>query len=1178
MHHHHPAFPRSDHHQHTDDNEIDTDQHSMTTTTNTDHVEKVETSQQQESEQMLTTAPFPVPLPLPQDDSPQKNEQQQPPPTTSSTSSASKSTIRPRASSRIEFEEEDAYYNDYCSIMDPNHNDEDDTEDGDVSTTTTTPFPAGPAINTMATVAAIAHGTYGPAANYYYETLTHKTNSSYNMNNDSSSNNNPPPNSNSSTAHPALPSHYMNEPSSTQSRRKYNVYDLDAARIRDIDHIEDLADIVTQVENMPKIDGSDVEPLIIPLSRMTSMKRYGEMGADLTERLLLTCLGRLPITIFERYTKKVTYVESTIPHKFSTVLNTRDWLSTSTATITAATTTTSMPTTTSLGTLPATELINNNDNSATTLKMQSTTDTNQNILKNTIAPIRIRSKLSYPTESLYNRAIIAWGNLANGAGLMRAESLFQLQIEEYVRELEFVRYHQMKNRQQEIKNQQDPASNTLPYQGLNPELQLPPEPFAPPPGRRAYKSLIRAWAVSGVKNAAAKSYELLREMEHLSGVQELLQQPRDTSLRPLPPIPPIEMPDIGTYNVVLSVYAKSPVLQHPVVLERVKTIVRRIRDLRVATGNDEYYLDAYSYIALLQCYQKYLRSCKPPLDYVYLDEIYTVIRDIMDEVERRKGLPINYQDQVHAMKRRMDDNKVPEKKQKDLLILFPMSMSWALSVLVEALLKSAPLYRTIFIADDIVMAMTGRINRINTPPSSNDLSNLNHLATSVPVYIPQEICNDLWPQYETLMQVVEGWSRSGIPQANDRIEQLLQVVVADAHYPRIYFVHEAMESWANSAWPFAPYIVENILQRAFEKSTRAHNKPTGQTFAIAIKAWLKSNKPEAPHRAELLLQHLLFLYEVQEDSWYKPREEHLRYVFSNWLNRCKTGELYDGMSGKNLYPAEHCEMMIEWIRKRTWFRRMAEMIYGMAIRAWAIQMLPEIEKEKTIFDIDNAMNAKKKSSSKLRTLPPPNPVAHALRLLNSFAELYIIEGDVLPPYPSNWVLETCCRPQPTLERKVEAYETAIQTFQRCRHNARTYELMVQVIRIQVEQLDDTHRSLIEELFRRCCVEGLVSQDMIVHVVSTARSPETIQRLFGLSYQIAQLIMQQRAVHMSTTTTTVHEKNNRSSNSHRLPLKNFDRLPSSLHITNLPKEWSANVAARNQKSKSDGDIESTGTSY
>ena len=837
--------------------------------------------------------------------------------TTSNTSTATTSRVRPRATSQIEYERDDSYYNDYSDIMmDHFDEEEEEWEEGGLPPPPPPPLTmpplqyGGPAIHTMGAVAAIANGTYASSSNDTTTTLSQSNQIK------------------SSTTTPIT-----NPP-----RRKYNIYDLDGAMINKINNIADIADIVTQVEDVPSLDGNDVEPLIIPLSRITSMKKYGEVGAQLTERLLLTCLGRMPMTVFDRYTKTATYVESTFSNKFSQVLDTKDWIPTATTTLDNGTTTSS-------------------ETNAKTAPMRAPNLSNE-------GPIRIRSKLPYPTATLYNRAIIAWGNLENGAGLMRAESMFQLQIEEYVRELEFVRYHQLKNRQQEEQNRLNPASNTLPFQGLNPELQLPPEPFALPPGRKAYKSLLRAWAVSGDKNAAANTYELLREMEHLSGVQEILQMPRDTSLRPLPPIPPIDMPDLATYNVVLSAYAKANVLQHPIALERVKEIIRRIRDLRDATNNDEYCLDAYTYIALLQTYQKYIRSCKPPLEYWYLDEIYSTINDIHDEIERRKHFPVDVQERrMHLGKRSLDDNKVPDKRQKDLLIFFPMSMSWAYGVLVEALLKSAPLYRTIFIADDIVTAMTGRRNRINTPSTTNDSNNLNHVATAVPINIPYEICTDIWPQYETFMQVVEGWGRSGIPHAEERIEQLVQVVVAHAHYSRIYHLHDEMESWANSVWRFAPYIVENLLHRALEKSTHVRNKPTGQTFAISMKAWLKSNKPDAPYRAELLLQHIMHLYEVQEDSWYQPREVHLRYVLMNWLKFCSTGETYDGIGGKNLYPAEHCAKLVYGIRTRSWFQPMAEMIYGMAIRSWAMQKIPDMEKKDvvSIFDTEHDNSTKVKS-------------------------------------------------------------------------------------------------------------------------------------------------------------------------------------------------------------------------
>jgi hypothetical protein len=865
-----------------------------------------------------------------------------------------------------------------------------------------------------------------------------------------------------------------------QPKLKYSIYDLDAASIREIVDIDAIADIIDQVENMEHIDSNDVGPLIVPLSRITSQRRYGERGALLTQRLLLTCLGRLPINIFDRYTEKATYVESVTPAKFSTVLDTREWIANSTTE----------------------DLAGSDDDGANS-------PTPPSIQRTESSPIRIRSKLSYPTEDLFTRSIIAWGNLGNSTGLRHAESMFQLQVEEYTRELEFVRYHQVKDKQQR-------------QVSLHPELQLPPEPFAAPPGRRAYKSLIRAWAVSGENNAAAKAYELLREMEHLSGIQELLHEPRDTNLRPLPPIPPIEKPDRGTYNLVLSAYTKTFALHQGLIVDRVKKIAQRMRKLHAMTNDDEYILDSYSYIAILQTYGKYVFQCQT-LEYEHLDDIYAILRQIHAEIERRKSLPPDLREKMRAQKRAMDDNPNTANKRRDTSVFFPMSMSWAYGILVDALLKSPPLYRTIFIADDIVVAMTGRNNRINTLPDYTSVNDGANISSPVPIFIPHEICTKTWPQHDTLMRVVEGWSRSGLPLATERIEHLMYVVVADAHYPRIYFLNETMETWCNSAWHFAPFVVENLLQRGLEKTTHVHNKPTGQTFAIAIRAWMKSTKPEAPHRAELLFQHMLHLYEFKEDTWYKPKEMHLRYIITAWLNRSHTGETYDGIGGKALYPAEHVEKFILWIRDREWFKSFAEASYSMAIRVWSVQQLPS------------------STTPSDSMVAPPNPVQRTGLLLNSFADLFVPAGEPIPPYPCNWVLETCSIVQPTKERQVEAYDVAISTFQRCKHNARSFVLMVQVLRAQVQEIDDLHRSVIEDLFRRCCVAGLLTQEMVMHIVSISDNAETIQRLFGLSYQIAQLIIQHRK--------QLESKGQK---------LGADRLPNALMIQHLPKEWSMNV--------------------
>ena len=107
----------------------------------------------------------------------------------------------------------------------------------------------------------------------------------------------------------------------------------------------------------------------------------------------------------------------------------------------------------------------------------------------------------------------------------------------------------------------------------------------------------------------------------------------------------------------------------------------------------------------------------------------------------------------------------------------------------------------------------------------------------------------------------------------------------------------------------------------------------------------------------------------------------------------------------------------------------------------------------------------------------------------------------LPSFPSNWMLDTCCRPQATLERRRESYHAAIHTFRRMKRNARSYVLMIQVLRAQMESLDEDHVEIVEGLFRECCAEGKLTQDL-VWLVADIMTPEAIQRLFGVSHQCA----------------------------------------------------------------------------
>jgi hypothetical protein len=807
----------------------------------------------------------------------------------------------------------------------------------------------------------------------------------------------------------------MAEKARDAGKKRFSVYELDASTIQSIKRIEDLEDLVTQVENMPDLYQQDIGPLIKPLSRLTSMKQYGEKGAILTERLLLTCLGRLPAEIPDRYK----------------------------------------------------------------------------------GPVQ-GSKLPYPTSSLYSRAMIAWGNLANAHGAARAETLYKLQIQEYNREFEYVQ------------------------STLSGESPLHVEILAPPPDRRTYKSLIRAWAVSKTPTAPARALAVLEEMEKLSGLPELLgkgstsgdntttidsnvtgesQPSSNVTFR-------IDMPDLATYNVVISAYAKAYVADKPTNLEKIKALIQRLDKIAQVTGNHAYRLDAYSYTSILQAYGKWINYANAPVDPKYAQEIFDILKTIHDiiaspEYHAKREEP-RFSEEY---KRNMDGNS--ENPRDDRQIFFPLPISYAYGVAVDALLKTAPYHQNLLLADDIVVAMTGRKNRVNMDDPSSPLS------------IPETINNRVWPNNDTLMKVIKAWERSGDPAASKHVERLMYIIVVEYKYSRVHFFNSTMEDWLESNWKSTPDLLEAMLKRGFETATSYRDRPNGRSFAIVMKAWLRQRSGENARRIEKLLLRMLEISEPREGyeghDWYYPREPHVRYLLTAWLNLVTTGHKYQGMMGESLYPAEHCEKIIMWLRGKLWSSKYLVGMYALAIRAWASQTIPSDDKD------------------------PPNPIQRASKLLTLLEQDNLTETKLLPAFPCNWVLEACCRPQPDLERRKEAYQTAISTFGKSHLNARTFALIVQVIKNQVQTLDSEHLKILEELFMKCCNKGLLTQEMILELLSVA-SIDTLQRLFGLSYSYAQLVIQARDD----------------------PSQRLDRIPNGLLLENLPVEWSCKAAPAQRK--------------
>jgi hypothetical protein len=364
------------------------------------------------------------------------------------------------------------------------------------------------------------------------------------------------------------------------------------------------------------------------------------------------------------------------------------------------------------------------------------------------------------------------------------------------------------------------------------------------------------------------------------------------------------------------------------------------------------------------------------------------------------------------------------------------------------------------------------------------------------------------------LKLVRAWSQTTSPHAEDKLKELISIVADTLYLRRVYDLNEAMEEWIA---PLGPEVVEMMLTEAMDRRYRTNVRPTGQTFWIAMKAWIRSESVEAPHRVELLFQSMLQTYQETKDTLYRPREPHIRGLMTAWLSKCRHGHRFTGLAGLK-YPAEHVEAFLQLHRESDWMRKTLIGHYAMALRLWAVQNIDANGPDE------------------------PNPIERLGFLLHQLRE--IKGSDRLPAFPCNWVLEGCCREYGTVERRLQAYHLAVETFGVSTRNARSFTLMVQVIKRQVRDLDETHLQSIDDLFQECCSAGMLTQDMIWEIIEVA-SAESLRRLFGISHQYAEGIVKVRQGQLDKTGSELEEWRG--------------NLPHALHCKNLPRSWHCNAS-------------------
>jgi len=331
-------------------------------------------------------------------------------------------------------------------------------------------------------------------------------------------------------------------------------------------------------------------------------------------------------------------------------------------------------------------------------------------------------------------------------------------------------------------------------------------------------------------------------------------------------------------------------------------------------------------------------------------------------------------------------------------------------------------------------------------------------------------------------------------------------LIVNRPHSREYFRRQSLIYWGQSSYTRATTLVEEIARGSPEPLHAL-------SIQVIQRAWLRCPLLQAPVRAEDWLHELRENYYLQgQRTEYMPREIHVRYALTAWLNVCGTGSAYRGYQGVELFPAQHMENILLQYCREPWMKpAMLSGLFALAIKGWGMQ-------KGTQDNLDNAFV-----------------------LLNQL-ELLL---DKLPAFPSNAVLKLCTETESDLSRRQESYHSAIDLYHRCESNARTLVLMVQVIRAQAD-MDATNQETIELVFQEACHKGWVTQELIWELVAVLPS-NSLQRLFGISHQYAEAIIDTREAAMSNW-------------------KRGCKAPPALLVSNLPQEWSDRMRDKFRRGK------------
>lgn len=615
--------------------------------------------------------------------------------------------------------------------------------------------------------------------------------------------------------------------------------------------------------------------------------------------------------------------------------------------------------------------------------------------------------LPYPSAEMYNMAINAWSRAGTRNCARRATQLLALMSQEYRRGLEWTRE----------------LNATTAGEVVFPVLSPRPDLFN-------YTTVMNSWGKSGTKRGVLQAQNMLEELEHLSGVAQILSENEDET-RTESPLAYLT-PDKACYNAVITGWARS---SHYEATSRIESLMQRMDTLHERTGDARFQPDTRSFQMLIAAYAKAAQQRRGKRGNeesmqaaLQAENVLRLMCERYDEARRKAS-------------RGGDDTDEEELVKPDIMIYNGVLSALANSASLEGARR----------AEDILLGMLRESSSLDDFPFIEGI-------------LPNEV---------TFNIIIDAWAKSGDSQAGIRAEKLVGIMESCQLRANTITFNALMNAWSRSDATDAGERVDAILKYMLEDEGDA--RPNVISFSTAIFAWGRSQNDDGALRAEDLLEQMESIYREYKDESLRPNEACYDGVIFAWLRRSGNRNQYDGR-----YAAERAEAMLN--RMNPGLKQ-----YNRVLNAWMKHESDDLHGEE------------------------PNKVDRAKSLLqemscNATEQKRSNRGPARPPRPDvfayNYVIGACASTTTQVaERKRDAFFTAVDTYNslcdssECSPNNHTYRMMFDVCVKLFPRSNDAQTEFMEKLFRECCNDGLLSND-ILRIARNYLPPWSMQKLLG----------------------------------------------------------------------------------